>query len=443
MKFSPMVRCSISAVERTRRIDRNFWLGVSNGVFVNGGEAFFNSSLVIAPFLAQLGTSPIVIGLIPALRVGFFFLPQLLVANRLSHEPLKLKYYRVTSTVRNAAFFAMTGVVLFAGGLDPAFVALIVVVMVAINAVSSGIGGVPFADVTAKIVPHARLGTFWAIRNVLGGGIALVAGFVLREILGSDIPFPRNFGYIFLGGTVLASIGNASFSFVKEPPGETGIRRPLLGMLRYIPDLLRTDASLRRFLRVRLLGLAALLAEPFYGIHALIRLEAPESALGIYIIAATIAAIVANFAFRRPANSGRNVFILQIGYACYVLALVSALVIQDWRLFSLVFMFAAIGNAAVGSAAWNLLYAIAPASERALYIGIINSTLAVPSLLPILAGAAIVFVDLRVLFVIGALLGIAAFAFSLRLRELHVQDQLALRAHSDPAVVEILRGASN
>jgi len=432
----------MSTVERKRRIDRNFLLGVSNGVFANGGEAFFNSSLVIAPFLAQLGTSPIVIGLVPAMRVGFFFLPQLLVANRLSHQPLKLKYYRVTSTVRNAAFFAMTGVVLFAGGLDPAFVALVVVVMVAINAVAGGIGGVPFADVTAKIVPHGRLGTYWAVRNVLGGAIALGAGFVLRAILGSDIPFPRNFGYIFLMGTVLASIGNASFSLIKEPVGEPGIRRPLLGMLRYIPDLLRTDASLRRFLRVRLLGLAALLAEPFYGIHALIRLEAPESALGIYIIAATIAAIAANFAFRRPANSGRNVLVLQIGYGSYVLSLASALLIQDWRLFSLVFMFAAIGNAAVGSAAWNLLYAIAPASERALYIGIINSTLAAPSLLPILAGAAIVFVDLRVLFIIGALLGIAAFVFSLRLRELHAQDQLALRAHSDPAVVDILREAS-
>src|SRR5690606_20126069 len=130
---------------------------------------------------------------------------------------------------------------------------------------------------------------------------------------------------------------------------------------------------LRRFLRVRFLGLAALLAEPFYGIHALRSLAAPESALGLYIIAATVAAIVANFAFRGPANAGRNVLVLRIGYACYAAALLSALLVQDWRLFSVVFMFAAIGNAAVGSAAWNLLYAIAPASERALYIGIINS----------------------------------------------------------------------
>lgn len=431
----------MATVVRSRGIDRNFWLGVSNGVFVNGGEAFFNSSLVLAPFLAQLGASPIVIGLIPALRVGLYFLPQLLVANRLSQEPMKLKYYRVTSTVRNVAFFVMTGVVLFASGLDPAFVALVVVVMVAINAAASGVGGVPFADVTAKIVPHARLGTFWAVRNVLGGAIALAAGFVLRAILDSDIPFPRNFGYIFLCGTVLATIGNASFSLVKEPPGEAGIRRPLLGMFKYIPDLLKTDALLRRFLRVRFLGLAALLAEPFYGIHALNRLEAPESALGIYIIAATVVAIVANFAFRGPANSGRNVMVLRIGYACYGLAVLSALLVQDWRLFSLVFMFAAIGNAAVGSAAWNLLYAIAPAAERALYIGIINSMLAVPSLLPIVAGIAIVFIDVQVLFIIAGLLALAAFGFSMHLPGLHRQDQLALRAHSDPAVVDILREA--
>ena len=109
--------------------------------------------------------SPVVIGLIPAMRVALYFLPQLLVANRLSHRSHKLPYYRITSTTRNLAFLVMSLVVLFGSGLEPGLVALVVVAMVAINATAGGVGGVPFADVTAKVVPHSRLALADAIKR--------------------------------------------------------------------------------------------------------------------------------------------------------------------------------------------------------------------------------------------------------------------------------------
>lgn len=425
------------------RWDRNFWLGVLNGVFVTGGDAFFNSSLVLAPFLAALGASPIVIGLIPAMRVALYFLPQLLVANRLSQEAHKLPYYRITSTTRNLAFLAMSLVVLFGSGLDPGLVAAVVVGMVAINATAGGIGGVPFADVTAKVVPHSRLGTFWAARNVIGGLLALGSGLVLRAILDSDIPFPRNFGYLFLLGTILASVGNASFSFIREPAGEPGMRRPLLGMLRYVPGLVRTDKVLRRFLAVRFLGLVALLAEPFYGIHALEDLGAPEGALGLYVIVATAASIIANFGFRVPSNRGRNLLVLQVGLACIVTSLVLALFVNDYRAFAVVFLLSAVGNSGIGTAAWNLLYAIAPANERALYIGLVNSVLALPSLAPVAAGALVLLLDLPILFGVGLAFALAAFTLALRMRAVHDLDQAALKPKASAAVQEILEEAKS
>ncbi|HZW99371.1 MAG TPA: hypothetical protein VFF10_04860 [Trueperaceae bacterium] len=425
------------------RWDRNFWLGVLNGVFVAGGDAFFNSSLVLAPFLAALGASPVIIGLIPAMRVALYFLPQLLVANRLSQESHKLPFYRITSTTRNLAFLAMSMVVLFGSGLDPGLIAAVVVGMVAINATAGGIGGVPFADVTAKVVPHSRLGTFWAARNVIGGLLALGSGLVLRAILDSDISFPRNFGYLFLFGTILASIGNASFSFIREPAGEPGMRRPLIGMLRYVPGLVRTDKVLRQFLSVRFLGLVALLAEPFYGIHALENLGAPEGALGLYVIVATAASIVANFAFRVPSNRGRNLLVLQIGLACLVASLSVALLVRDYRAFAIVFLLSAVGNAGIGTAAWNLLYAIAPANERALYIGLVNSVLALPSLAPVAAGAMIIFLDLPVLLGVGLACAVVAFTLALGMRSVHELDQAALKPKASAAVQEILEEAKS
>lgn len=405
---------------------RNFVLGVANGVFVNVGDAFLHSGLVLAPFLAALGAAPVIIGLVPAIKVGGWYLPQLLVASRISHEPMKLRFYHFTSTVRSVALLAMTLAVFFVGARQPSLVVLIVLVMLTVNAIAGGVGGVPFADVTAKIVPHSRLGTFWALRNAIGGLLALGAGVVLRYILESDLSFPNNFGLILLLGSVLSAIAYASFSLVKEPPGVPGLRRPLAGMLRDIPGILRADVSLRRFLRVRFLGLATLLAEPFYAVYAISKIGAPDAALGTYVIAATAAAVVGNLVFGLLSNRGLNVTVIQIGYALLLAAPLCAVFIRDWRWFALVFVLSAVGNAGVGIGAANLLYAIAPLDDRALYIGLSNTVLTVPSLAPVLAGALLAWFQMPVMFLVAAGVGTATLALSFRFGSLREADRRAL-----------------
>src|SRR5690606_32523674 len=106
---------SMHLMQRGRVKDRNFWLGVYNGVIITAGDAFLHSALVIAPFLALLGAPAVVIGLVPALRIGGYFLPQLLVANRLSHLPYKLPTYNVTSGVRIGSLLVMTAGAYFFG----------------------------------------------------------------------------------------------------------------------------------------------------------------------------------------------------------------------------------------------------------------------------------------------------------------------------------------
>ena len=419
----------MARMQQAQRPDRNFWLGVYNGIFVNGSEAFFHSTLVLAPFLAALGAPDAVVGLVPALRIGGWYLPQLLVAHRLAHEPLKMPWYRRMSLVRVSAWGLMTAAV-FLLGHRPGLVVLVVLAMIAINAIAGGVTGVPFADVTAKVVPHFRLGTFWALRNAVGGALALVAGVVLRHILASGVPFPRDFGTVFLLGTVLAGVAYLSFSMVREPAGKPALKQPFLTMIGAIPGVMRQDPSLRRFLRVRFLGLLALMADPFYAVYAIHVLGAPSRVLGSYVIVATFASIGANFVFRGPANRARNVTILQLGVVMLLLAPIAALALPDWRVFAIVFAFSAAGNSSVGIAAWNLLYALAPEEERPLYVGLSNTYLSLPSLAPVLAGSLVPLVGYPTLFVAAAVSGATALAFAFRFRELRALDLRALRSRS-------------
>lgn len=418
-------------MRRQRIKDRNFWLGVTNGVLANGGEAFLHSALVLAPFLALLGAPAILIGLVPALRVGGGLLPQLFVANRLAAEPLKLHYYHFTSVVRSTGLILLTLAVFTLGTSNPSLLIAVVLLMITVNAVAGGTSAVPFADVTAKVVPHNRLGTFWVLRNGIGGILALGAGLTLRRVLNSDMPFPTNYGLIFAVATVLLAVAYGSFSLIKEPPGLAAIRRPFLRTVREIPTLLRGDVNLRRFLRVRFLGLLALLAEPFYGVYALDRLGAPDGAMGVYIMVATGAAVVGNFSLRRAANRGQNVTILQVGLVSMALTPLAAIFIGDWRLFSVVFLLSAVGTAAVGVAGWNLLYALAPEAERGLYIGLSNTVLTLPSLAPIAAGALLPFIGMPALFVVALLIGVTTLTFAFRFQELRAADLRALNPSKD------------
>ncbi len=406
--------------------NRNFWLGVYNGVLVNGGEAFFHSALVLAPFLAALGAPGWVIGMIPALRVGGWFLPQLFVASRLAHQPFKLPLYRRTSTLRIVVFAALTATVFLVD--DPRVLIPVTLAVLALNSVAGGIGGVPFADVTAKVVPHYRLGTFWVLRNAIGGVLALLSGLVLRRVFDSDLTFPTDFGVVFLLGTVLVGGAYLAFGLVREPPGIPATKEPLASMLRRLPQVLRVDVSFRRYLRVRFLGLLALMAEPFYAIHAITNLGAPVTALGTFVIVATFASIAVNFAFRRPADRGRNVTVLQVSLACMVAAPLAALLMPTWQGFALVFALSAAGNSGMGIAAWNLLYAVSPAPQRPLYVGVANSILALPSLAPIAVGAVAALTGYPLLFGLAAAVAASSLAFSFRFSELRALDKAALEA---------------
>ncbi len=407
--------------------NRNFWLGVYNGVLVNGGEAFFHSALVLAPFLAVLGAPGWVIGMIPAVRVGGWFLPQLFVASRLAHQPFKLPLYRRTSTLRVLVLSILTATVFLVGD-EPSVLVPVTLVVLALNSVAGGIGGVPFADVTAKVVPHYRLGTFWALRNAIGGGLALLAGLVLRRVFDAGFEFPTDFGLVFLLGTVLVSGAYLAFALVREPAGVPALKEPLAAMLHRLPQVLRVDTSFRRYLRVRLLGLLALMAEPFYAIHAITNLGAPATALGTFVIVATFASIAVNFVFRRPADRGQNVSVLQVSVACLMAAPLAALLMPSWQGFALVFALSAAGNSGMGIAAWNLLYAVSPAPQRPLYVGVANSILALPSLAPIAVGALSGLVGYPPLFAVAAAAAAASLAFSFRFSELRALDKAALEA---------------
>ena len=83
-----------------------------------------------------------------------------------------------------------------------------------------GFAAVPFSDIFGKAIPSRLRGRFFALRGLLGGIIAVIAGIVVRYILKSDnILFPRNFGLIFTLSFIFVSVSYIFLGSIKEPIG--------------------------------------------------------------------------------------------------------------------------------------------------------------------------------------------------------------------------------
>ena len=89
-------------LERLFGWNRNYLYGVLNGWFASLGDGFFNQSIVLSSFAASLGASNILIGALPAITVGGWLLPQLLVASKIRHLPRKVVVYQKTAFARAA-----------------------------------------------------------------------------------------------------------------------------------------------------------------------------------------------------------------------------------------------------------------------------------------------------------------------------------------------------
>src|SRR5512146_310818 len=79
------------------------------------GDTLINPSLVLALFVSQLSNSNLLIGLVPALSVGVWFLPQLVAAALVAGKERQLPYAVWASAVRALAV-AVLGVIGFVIG---------------------------------------------------------------------------------------------------------------------------------------------------------------------------------------------------------------------------------------------------------------------------------------------------------------------------------------
>jgi MFS family permease len=399
---------------------RNFALGITNGAFFGFVDAIVSPYLVLPLFVAGLGGSPILVGLLPAIYNGGWFLPQFLISHRLQGMPRKLGVYTTAGIVRIACWIAFTAATFLIANSNPTLLLFTFFILFVAYSLGAGFAGAPFMDIVAKTISSNRRGTFFGNRDLVGAIFGIAGGYLVNVLLhpSNAEPFPLNFGVIFAIAGIAIIVGVLSFSFVIEPPEKASIREVTfheqVGSARH---LLRENNVYRRFLLTRIVIAVSDIASPFYAIYATSILKVPAETIGTYIAISTASSLIANPIWARISDRrGNRVLFIGASFALVVSALIAlvfgflpsgpALALP----FGLIFVFAGVSRTAVNICAPSYLLEIAPASERPLYLGVTNSILGVATFLPVAGG---VLVDLAgissVIFLALVFSGISAW----------------------------------
>ncbi len=414
-----------------KHLRRNFILGVANGSIFSLGDAFQETNLVLSVFINQLSGSNVLVGFLQPLRLGGWFLPQLLLSGRVQAAPDKMPFYRLGAALRILSLFALALSVYLLR--DPVVLLALTFLFLGTFSLTGGLSGIAFMDVVAKTIPSRMRGSYFAWRMFLGGVLALVGSFIVRYVLGrpEEFAFPHNYALLFLLAATAIAISMIAFCFVKEPgDGQAQPQAGVVEQFRRARGLPAANPDYRYFLTTRILLMVAETASPFYILYASHAAGIPVSMAGTYLMVSTVANIASTYLWGRVSDRSGNRALLRsacgIGAGAPLLALaVMPLVGASGPagtavaavLFALMFVALGASRTAINLGGQAFLLDIAPAHDRPIYLGFTNTLVGVASVTNILGGYIIEAFDYRVLFALVFLVYLGAFWAMTKVRE--------------------------
>jgi len=399
----------------------NFAMGLLHGVFFNGGMAFSNSTTILSVFLNTFTHSKVIVGLFSSVMNTGSVLPQLFVANKLENKVYKKPVLVMAITIRALCWGLLGLITYFLGGSHPLMIVISLFFLLTLFSFMGGIAAVPFTDIWGKAIPSTLRGRFFGYRQLLGGLLAISAGFIVKYILGNkNLSFPDNYAFLFLFSFIFISISYLALGSVKEPVEEVHkTKLTFKNFLKKAFGILKLDRNYRMFLFVQILIGANGLILPFYVLYAKDVIGIEEKMIGMFISAQMLGSTLSNVLWAYLSDYAGNKKVIQINAFLSLLMPLVALLItkQLWTLFLLLFILIGFSMAGGAIGYTNFLLDIAPSKDRPAYISL-NGTLTIPAMLfPLIGGIIIQYTSYKFLLIITMVVMLVGFILSLWLRE--------------------------
>lgn len=389
---------------------RNYRANLLEGGLYLAATPFFSPQTVLPVLVAGLGGGNLAVGAVAALNYAGVFLPQAFVARSVAALPWKKPWALALGAAQRSMLLLLALAVMAFGAARPGLTLALVLLLYAANQLVLGAASLVWFDLFAKATPLAWRGRLVGWRNALGGGLSVIGGSVLTWLL-ATYAFPRSFAIALLVAFVLqlASL-LVQLRYVELAASPTPPLRPLAAYLCDLPALLRRHRGFALFVAYAAGSYLAMMPVGFFAVHAVERFGAGAAAIGGFTLMLVTVQIVSAPLCGALADRFGNKAALAVATAALGCANAWALVAPTLTAFAPVFVLVGINLGTEYMARHNMAAEFAPEEQRALFVGMMNTTLAPFCLSGLVGGFIADAFGHRAVFAAGVVLATAALA---------------------------------
>jgi len=366
----------------------NFGVSLWDVTFIMLGISLVSRETVMPVLVAQLTSSKLAIGLIPAIFSLGGYLPQLLFANFTERLPYKKPFTMwVGGLGERGPYLLMALTIWWLAGSAPALALVLFFCCLAATATALGAATPAWFDMIAKVIPVQRRGFYAGLGHGLGALMGVVGAYFVGRIL-ATVAFPNNFALLFGLAFAIMAISWLGLALTREPPSEMiKEQMPLTRYLRQLPAILRRDRNYQRFLICRTIIQMGTMAGGFFMVYGIERFQIDGAGVGLLTAVLVAGQAVMGLIWGVLADRFGHKRVLATAAFALALAALAAWMAdsQTW----LVVTFALLGAymAADTASGLNIILEFCAPEDRPTYIGLTNTLLApVLTLAPLLGG---------------------------------------------------------
>lgn len=285
---------------------RNFLTHAASLAMTKAGDGIADPKLTLTWLMGAVGAPPALVGLLVPVRESLALLPQLWTSGPISRLAQRKWAWAAGSLVQGLSVGGMAVAALMISG---AAAGGVILGCLAVFALARSVCSVSYKDVLGKTVAKSTRGTATGLASsvaaagVIGFGVLLSIGWVPLSVTAIAAALGIS------GGLWLCAAG--LFATLNEPALDESEAQGKEQGWRTFAKVLRNDPQLVRFIAARGLLISTALAPPF-----ILALGGEEGkvgfgALGPYVLASSLAALLSSYVWGRLADrSSRKVLIL-------------------------------------------------------------------------------------------------------------------------------------
>ena len=344
------------------------------------GTAFHTVYAVVPLFLKELGAPNVIATSSAGLFSIIIAMPMLFTA-ALTRNVTNMKKMVISAHCTILIVTFILGYIFTFSGIGKSLIAWkIYFILFIIYSLSIGIIVPIWADFLEKTTKRSLRGKFFGVGFAFNSLGAFGGGILLKFLLETSIPFPKNFGYGFIILFFCLSIGTFFFAFYKEKK-QNKSNTSFNQFKIETKQIIKNRPNFHRYLFSRIFYCATLPAIGLYAVFCQKKFGFNISEIGLFTVLNVISMGISSYISGYLGDKHGHKISMLIAYSFHLIAVILALLSKNMFWVYCIFISIGAGQGAFMPSAMNLIYDFADLEDKKTYMALIDSFLAPFSLM--------------------------------------------------------------